>query len=71
MTPERIVEIAREAWTAPNPIERAIRQAVNETLEEAALKIDAKCTEYSQVYALPDAYDCIEVIRALKLPEEP
>lgn len=75
MTPERVKAIAEAAWIHPQSqpldiaIERAITQAVNEFAEHAALKINAKCTEYAQVYALPDAYDCIEVVRALKLPE--
>ena len=63
MTPERVRELAyenaSEMWLMRN-MERAIRQAVNEALEEAA-KV---CTDFGAMY-------CRNAIRALKLPEEP
>ena len=74
MTPERIAEIAELHTVSPTVqkrMERAIRQAVNEFAEETATKIDEKCASYAKDYAVPDAYECIDIVRALKLPEEP
>ncbi len=67
MTPERVKAIAETAWIQPHyrpldvAIERAITQAVNEALEEAANTINP------MMIGRGTAKDAI---RALKLPEE-
>ena len=71
MTPERIAEIAESAWLEMTyePVEselamrRAIRQAVNEAMEQAATHIDVPFTRKGNEFA--------DAIRALKIPEAP
>ena len=70
MTPERIAEIAdfHTVSLAVKPrMERAIRQAVNEALEEAA-KACIDALSYDD-YDPGSSY--AEVVRALKIPEAP
>ena len=74
MTPERVKAIAEAAWIQPHyrplnvAIERAIRQAVNEALEEAAKACCFSANPYGE--RDPGIYYAA-AIRALKLPEEP